>query len=76
MGEGLCSRGGDIGPIIVQVAVLGSDGDIFVGGNFATRVWDGHHFVYVFHVARFDGTQRLFHTINFPMINHVKILMV
>ena len=26
-----------------------------MGGQFATRVWDGHHFVYVYHVAMFDA---------------------
>lgn len=55
MGEGLCSRGGDSGSIVIQTVVLGNGGDLFVGGNFATRVWDGHHFVYVYHVAQFDG---------------------
>lgn len=55
MGEGLCSRGGDSGSIVIQTVVLGNGGDLFVGGNFATRVWDGHHFVYVYHVAQFDA---------------------
>ncbi|RYH26743.1 hypothetical protein EON65_14030 [archaeon] len=41
--------------IQIRTVVLGYDGDLFVGGNFATRVWDGHHFVYVYHVARYDG---------------------
>ncbi len=35
--------------------MLGNDGDLFVGGNFATRVWNGQHFVYVYHVAKYDG---------------------
>ena len=39
----------------IQTAALGNDGDIFVGGSFESRVWDGHHFVNVYHVAHFDG---------------------
>ncbi len=53
VGEGLCARG-DISEIVIQTIVLGNNGDIFVGGAFDTRVWDGHHFVYVYHVARFN----------------------
>lgn len=57
VGEGLCSRGGDYGPISVRSIVIGSHGDLFVGGCFVTRVWDRnrHKFVLVSHVARFDG---------------------
>lgn len=39
----------------MQTIVVGSDGDLFVGGNFVTRVWNGHRFVYAYHLARFDG---------------------
>ena len=56
MGEGLCPRGGDSSTAMsIQTAALGNDGDIFVGGSFESRVWDGHHFVNVYHVAHFDG---------------------
>jgi hypothetical protein len=54
VGEGICSRG-DISEISIQTIVLGNNGDLFVGGEFDSRVWDGHHFVYVYHVARFNG---------------------
>jgi hypothetical protein len=54
VGEGLCSRG-DISSIVVQTIVAGNGGDLFAGGSFATRLWDGRHFVYVYHVARYDG---------------------
>ncbi len=40
---------------MVKSVVLGNGNDLFVGGQFSTRVWDGHHFVYVYHVALFDG---------------------
>eukprot|EP00981_Chlorochromonas_danica_P010235 scaffold3058_cov165-Ochromonas_danica.AAC.26 len=55
VGEGLCYRGIDSASILIHTVVLGNGGDLFVGGNFATRVWDGHHFVYVYHVARYDA---------------------
>jgi hypothetical protein len=54
IGEGVCSRG-DVSSIVVESIVLGDKGDIFVGGEFATRLWDGRHFVYVYHIARYDG---------------------
>lgn len=54
VGEGVCSRG-DISSIAVETIVLGDRGDLFVGGAFATRLWDGRRFVYVYHVARYDG---------------------
>ena len=56
MGEGLCPRGGDSSTTMsIQTAALGNEDDIFVGGSFESRVWDGHHFVNVYHVAHFDG---------------------
>jgi len=55
IGEGLCSRGGDSGAIVIKSVIIGNGNDLFVGGQFATRVWDGHHFVYVYHVALFDA---------------------
>ena len=56
VGEGLCPRGGDSSTTMsIQTAALGNEDDIFVGGSFESRVWDGHHFVNVYHVAHFDG---------------------
>lgn len=55
VGEGLCYRGMDSASILLDTVVLGTGGDLFVGGNFETRVWDGRHFVSIFHVARYDG---------------------
>ena len=56
VGEGLCPRGGDSSTAMsIQTTALGNDGDIFVGGSFESRVWDGHHFVNVYHVAHYDG---------------------
>jgi len=34
---------------------MGNNGDLFVGGSFESRVWNGDDFVDVFHLARFDG---------------------
>lgn len=57
VGEGLCPRGGDPSSVMhIQTTVIGNNGDIFVGGSFESRVWDGSHFVNVYHVARFDST--------------------
>ena len=56
VGEGLCPRGADSSTSMkIKAAVIGSGGDLFVGGSFESRVWDGHRFVNIFHVALFDG---------------------
>ena len=58
VGEGLCPRGIDSSTTIsIQSMVMGNNGDLFVGGTFESRVWDGKvkHFVQVFDVAHFDG---------------------
>lgn len=56
VGEGLCPRGSDTSTTVqLDTIVLGSDGDIFVGGTFESRVWDGRHFVRILHVAHFDS---------------------
>ena len=39
----------------IYTAVMGNNGDLFVGGSFESRVWNGDDFVDVFHLARFDG---------------------
>lgn len=54
MGQGLCSVGESYETVHIDTAVLGNNGDIFVGGSFETRVWDGKKFVYVNHVAMYD----------------------
>ena len=53
----------------IQTAALGNDGDIFVGGSFESRVWDGHHFVNVYHVAHFDGKNVFCSTVLFYLCN-------
>lgn len=56
VGEGLCPRGEDSSTAMnLHTSVMGNNGDLFVGGTFESRVWDGHHFVNVFNVAHFDG---------------------
>lgn len=56
-GEGLCPRGGDSSSAIqILAAAVGHGGDIFVGGSFESRVWDGHSYVALYHVAYFDAT--------------------
>jgi serine/threonine protein kinase len=57
VGEGMCSRGGDYGPITIQSIVIGNDRDLFVGGSFESRVWDRYRrkFVSMSDVARFDA---------------------
>ena len=39
----------------IYTTVMGNNGDLFVGGSFESRVWDGNDFVDVYHLARFDG---------------------
>ncbi len=34
---------------------MGNNGDIFVGGSFESRVWDGHTYVSLNNIAYFDG---------------------
>jgi hypothetical protein len=56
VGEGLCPRGEDAATAMnIYTSVLGSGGDLFVGGTFESRVWDGHHFVNVHNAAHFDA---------------------
>lgn len=57
VGEGLCPRGGDPSTVVhLEAVVIGNGGDLFVGGSFESRVWDGSHFVSVYHVAQFEGS--------------------
>jgi hypothetical protein len=56
VGEGLCPRGDDASQAMqLYTSVLGNSGDLFVGGTFESRVWNGHNFVNVYHAARYDG---------------------
>jgi len=58
VGEGLCPRGSDTATTVhLETVVLGNNGDIFVGGTFESRVWDGRHFVRILHVAHFDSAK-------------------
>lgn len=55
VGEGLCPRGGDSSAtMFIQTTAFGNDGDLFVGGTFESRVWDGKHFVNVVNIAHFN----------------------
>lgn len=54
VGEGLCPRG-DIAKVEIESIVIGKQGDLFVGGEFEVRVWNGRHFVYVYNLARYDS---------------------
>ena len=43
----------------IQASVVSNTGDLFVGGNFESRVWNGEEFVSAINVALFeDGTQQ------------------
>jgi hypothetical protein len=56
VGEGLCPRGDDSSQAMqLYTSVLGNSGDLYVGGTFESRVWNGHNFVNVYHAARYDG---------------------
>jgi hypothetical protein len=35
--------------------VLGDDGDLFVGGSFESRVWNGKEFVDIYDLAYYRG---------------------
>ena len=54
VGEGLCSSQSDP-TITIQALIVGNDGDLFVGGAFDTRVWNGSAFVTVANLAVFQG---------------------
>ncbi len=56
VGEGLCPRGGDGSESMhVHAAALSGNGDLFVGGPFESRVWNGKQFVTVKNLGRFNG---------------------
>lgn len=43
----------------ILAITLGSDGDLFVGGSFESRMWDGKKFINIQHLARFYGILEL-----------------
>ena len=56
VGEGLCPRGGDDSQSMhIHAATLSDNGDLFVGGPFESRVWNGKQFVNVKNLGRFNG---------------------
>jgi len=57
IGEGLCPKKDSFSNarMAIYTAVMGNNGDLFVGGSFESRVWDGDDFVDVYHLARFDA---------------------
>lgn len=49
----------------IYSTVIGNNGDIFVGGSFETRVWNGQKFVAISDIAMFDGlSSHLFQAIS------------
>jgi hypothetical protein len=59
LGEGLCPRGMESSATVKpQTITLGNNGDIFVGGSFYSRVWDGiqAQFVDIKYIAQFNGS--------------------
>ena len=57
VGEGLCSSQSDP-TTTIEALVIGNSGDLFVGGAFATRVWNGSAFVTVENVAMYEGEKQ------------------
>ncbi len=52
----MCPRGEDTSEAMqLYASVLGNNGDLYVGGSFESRVWNGIHFANVYDVARYDG---------------------
>jgi hypothetical protein len=42
----------------ILAITLGNNGDLFVGGSFESRMWDGKKFINIQHLARFYGYHR------------------
>jgi len=56
VGEGICPKGDDSSPAMrIYTSVLGNNGDLYIGGTFESRVWNGERFANVFHAARYDA---------------------
>lgn len=58
IGEGLCPRGITLSDMKVSTVLLGNGDDLFVAGNFESRVWDGYHFVSVYNIALYEGATK------------------
>mmetsp|Transcript_26850 Transcript_26850/g.84145 ORF Transcript_26850/g.84145 Transcript_26850/m.84145 type:complete len:941 (-) Transcript_26850:90-2912(-) len=58
VGSGLCAR--SLAPsMTVKTMLLNELGDLFAGGTFHSRVWDGDEFISVFNVAHFYADRQL-----------------
>jgi hypothetical protein len=59
VGQGLCPRGAEQQEMHIQASVVSTAGDLFVGGNFESRVWNGVEFVNAVNLAKYEyGTQQ------------------
>ena len=59
VGQGLCPRGAEQHAMHIQSSAVSNTGKLFVGGNFLSRVWNGHEFVNAINVAVYeDATQQ------------------
>jgi serine/threonine protein kinase len=58
VGQGLCPRGSNPDSVAQMYAsVIAETGDsktLFVAGNFASKIWDGKHFIDAINIASFD----------------------
>jgi hypothetical protein len=68
IGEGLCPRGTTDSEMKVSTVILGNNDDLFVAGNFESRVWDGYHFVSVYNIALYEGASKTW----LPLNGHLK----
>lgn len=60
VGEGLCNSALSKGMKITAAALAGPQ-DVFVGGSFETRVWNGdrHEFVNIFNIAHYNAVDQV-----------------
>ena len=55
VGQGLCPRGAEQQALHIMSSVVSDIGDLFVGGNFESRVWNGFEFVNAINLALYEG---------------------